>query len=184
MEKEIEKIEKSLSEHRDLLTDDECDKMDTFMLHCNLDSAQDFHVIQMNDEFTEGEAFVLYPDYMTIRCKSVSKNKKHCETMAMDVDHETVSDICSNVIRDSITAISMFRETSCDCDDCLAKIAKGEKEKQSNAYIIQICTPSRPHILFGGDKDNATWLQEHLLEWRLKKGVFKYKKGVYHKNIK
>lgn len=166
------------------LNDEQCEKINQFLLHNDLSDAQDVHVISMSEDMKEGEAYILYPEYMVIRTKNTYKTKLHSEKMGLDVDHTNTEDFCSNILKGSITSINLYRVTSCDCEECLSKIVKGEKEPQSEEYIVQICTTSRPYNILVEDKEEASFLQDHFTNWILKRGPFKYKQGVYHKKIK
>lgn len=191
MKEEIEKLEKELGKEDPIvkaeqkeMTDDECSKMDE-LIGFDLSDSQEFIVMFASDDFDECEAIALFPDYMVIRQKHKSKNKMLCESMAMEVEHENTHDISDHIIRESISSVTIQRELSCPCDDCLAKIAKGEKGKQSDDYYIHIGSGIRPHTFMTfGDLDYTRFLQEHIMDWRLQRGAFKHKKGVFHKRIK
>ena len=148
-------------------------------LDTDIMKSQDVRILHRNKDFSEGEAIVLYPDYLFIRHKDIKKNKIKCESLAMEKEHESVSDVSQSIIRESIIAISVFRQSICDCEECAAKIVKGGEAEQPDGYFVEISTSSRPYFLIGGDKDFAFWLQEHLMQWRFKKGPFRNKNGMF-----
>lgn len=162
------------------MTDAEMDMISDFIEH-DLTDAQDFQMLYSNKDYSDAEAFILYPDYMVIRHKSTNKSKKHCESLALDVDHETNIDITETIIRESISSFVVHRQQSCDCDKCLADVVSGKSEDQPEGYIIEVGSSGRRHSLFIDDKEYASYLGDHFRDWRLKRGVFKHKLGVYHK---